>query len=59
MVKLIKDNELYIYDDYDEPEWVENLNSVLDGNILLTLYNKKKLSIPLNITKYIYSEISL
>ena len=41
----------YIYDSYVEPEWVENLNSVLDGNILLTLYNKKRLSIPLNITK--------
>ena len=41
----------YIYDGYDEPEWVENLNNVIDGNILLTLYNKKRLSIPSNVTK--------
>ena len=52
MVKLIKTMN-YIYDGYVDPEWVEKLNNVIDGNILITLSNRKRLSIPSNVTKYI------
>lgn len=38
-----------IFDGDVDPEWVENLNSVLDNNKLLTLPNGERLSIPPNV----------
>lgn len=38
-----------IFDGDVDPEWVENLNSVLDNNKLLTLPNGERLSIPSNV----------
>ncbi|OLY80070.1 Cytoplasmic dynein 1 heavy chain 1 [Smittium mucronatum] len=38
-----------IFDGDVDPEWVENLNSVLDDNRLLTLPNGERLSLPQNV----------
>ncbi|CAG8466762.1 5969_t:CDS:10, partial [Racocetra fulgida] len=38
-----------IFDGDVDPEWVENLNSVLDDNRLLTLPNGERLSLPNNV----------
>ena len=39
-----------IFDGDVDPEWVENLNSVLDDSKLFTLPNGERLSIPPNVS---------
>ena len=40
-----------IFDGDVDPEWVENLNSVLDDSKLLTLPNGERLAIPQNVSQ--------
>ena len=47
-----------IFDGDVDPEWAENLNSVLDDNKLLTLPNGERLDIPPNV-KIVFETESL
>ena len=46
-----------IFDGDVDPEWVENLNSVLDDNKLLTLPNGERLGIPPNVSFHCQSHV--
>ena len=55
----INKRQWIIFDGDVDPEWVENLNSVLDDNKLLTLPNGERLGIPPNVRVASFEHIEL